>query len=86
MDAAERALLADFLEGGGALFLSGTEVGWHLDDQGGDPDFYNQVLRADYAGDDAGTYQVAPASGAIFGGLAPFRFDAPGMYDADYPD
>jgi hypothetical protein len=66
--------------------LSGTEVGYHLDDQGGDPDFYNQVLRADYAGDDAGTYQVAPASGAIFGGLAPFRFDAPGMYDADYPD
>jgi hypothetical protein len=86
LDATERAQLTDFLQGGGALFLSGTELGWHLDEQGADRDFYNQVLRADYAGDDAGTYQVAPASGAIFGGLAPFRFDAPGMYDADYPD
>jgi len=86
LDATERALLTDFLRGGGALFLSGTEIGWHLDDQGGDPDFYNHILRADYAGDDAGTYRVAPASGAIFGGLDPFRFDTPGMYDPDYPD
>jgi hypothetical protein len=86
LDATERALLTDFLHDGGALFLSGTEVGWHLDGQGGDPAFYNDVLRADYVGDDAGTYQVAPASGSVFAGLASFRFDAPGMYDADYPD
>ena len=86
LDATERAGLTQFLGDGGALFLSGTEVGWHLDDQGGDPDFYHNVLRSAYAGDDAGTYAVAPASGSIFAGLAPFRFDAPGMYDADYPD
>ena len=86
LDATERALLAEFLDGGGALFLSGTEVGWHLDDQGGDPDFYNAHLRADYVGDDAETYEVAPAAGSIFEGLATFRFDAQGMYDADYPD
>ena len=86
LDATERALLAEFLDGGGALFLSGTEVGWHLDDQGADPDFYNAYLRADYVGDDAQTYEVAPASGSIFEGLATWRFDAPGMYDADFPD
>jgi len=86
LDVTERALLADFLGNGGALFLSGTEVGWHLDDLGADPAFYNDVLRADYAGDDAGTYDVAPAPGSIFEGLASFRFDAAGMYDADYPD
>ncbi len=86
LDATERALLAEFLGDGGALFLSGTEVGWHLDYLGADPDFYNAYLRADYAGDDAETYEVTPVTGSIFEGLGPFRFDAPGMYDADYPD
>ncbi len=86
LDATERTLIESFLGSGGALFLSGAEVGWHLDYQGGDPTFYNDVLRADYAGDDAETYQVAPVTGSIFEGLDAFRFDAPGMYDADYPD
>jgi hypothetical protein len=86
LDTVERALLADFVSAGGALFLSGAEVGYHLDFVGADETFYNNVLRADYAGDDAETYGVVPASGSIFEGLAPFRFDAPGMYDADYPD
>jgi len=86
LDAKERALLEAFLDGGGALFLSGTEVGWHLDHLEGDPDFYNSVLRADYVGDDAETYEVNPVTGSIFEGLASFQFDAQGMYDADYPD
>ncbi len=86
LDATERALLADFLAEGGALFLSGSEVGWRLDAQGDDVDFYNQVLRAEYVADDAGTYTVEPVVGSIFEGLGPIHFDAPGMYDADYPD
>ena len=86
LDGTERALLGDFLAGGGALFLSGSEVGYHLDGLGADPSFYNTALRADYVGDDAETYQVAPVPGSIFEGLDPFRFDAPGMYAAEYPD
>ena len=86
LDATERALLTEFLDGGGALFISGSELGWHLDDQEGDPDFYNAYLRADYAGDDAETYEVAAVAGSIFDGLGSFNFDASGMYDADYPD
>ncbi|MFQ6100273.1 MAG: fibronectin type III domain-containing protein [Anaerolineae bacterium] len=86
LNATERVLLEAFLDGGGALFLSGAEVGYHLDYLGADPGFYNARLRADYAGDDAESYEVAPASGSIFEGLPPFRFDALGMYDADYPD
>jgi N-acetylmuramoyl-L-alanine amidase len=86
LDATERALLTDFLGGGGALFLSGAEVGWHLDYLEAAPSFYDAVLRADYAGDDAETYEVAPSPGSIFDGLGNVRFDAPGMYDADYPD
>ncbi|MBN1814384.1 MAG: fibronectin type III domain-containing protein [Anaerolineae bacterium] len=86
LDATERALLATYLDGGGALFISGAEIGWHLDFLGGDPAFYTGYLHAGYAGDDAGTYQVGPALGSIFAGLALFRFDASGMYDPDYPD
>ncbi len=84
----EQGLLGTFLDGGGALFISGAEIGWDLDYLGsaGDRSFYNNYLRADYVGDDAGTYQVAPVPGSIFDGLPSFRFDAAGMYDADYPD
>jgi hypothetical protein len=88
LNAAEQALLSGFLNGGGALFISGSEIGWDLDYWGSVTDraFYNGYLRADYAGDDAGTYQVSPAGGSIFDGLPSFRFDMPGMYDPDYPD
>ncbi|HEC33886.1 MAG TPA: hypothetical protein ENI37_04140 [Chloroflexi bacterium] len=86
LSAAERSALANYLDSGGALFISGAELGWDLDDQGRDPVFYNTYLRADYAGDDAGTYEVVPTAGGIFDGLGSFRFDAPGEYDADYPD
>jgi len=86
LDPTERALLQAYLDGCGALFLSGTEVGWHLDGLGADPNFYRTVLRAQYIADDAGTYVVTPTAGSIFAGMPPFRFDAPGMYDPDYPD
>ncbi|MBN1179877.1 MAG: fibronectin type III domain-containing protein [Anaerolineae bacterium] len=88
LNAVEQALLGSYLDGGGSLFISGTEIGWDLDYLGSTADrtFYNGALRASYAGDDAGTYTVAPAAGSIFEGLAAFRFDAPDEYDADYPD
>jgi hypothetical protein len=84
LDATERGLLHAFLTGDGALFISGSEIGYHLDFAGGDPSFYNDVLHADYAGDDAGTYNVYGVS-SPFAGLS-FSFYAPGMYKADYPD
>jgi uncharacterized repeat protein (TIGR01451 family) len=83
---AERDRLEAFLDGGGGLFISGTELGWHLNDLEAAPHFYHERLRADHVADDAETYTVAPVDGALFAGLAPFRFDAPGMYDPDYPD
>jgi N-acetylmuramoyl-L-alanine amidase len=88
LNGTEQARLRDFLDGDGALFISGSEIGWDLDNLGSwaDRDFYNRYLRANYVGDDAATYQVAPASGSIFAGLSAFGFDTPGMYDTDYPD
>jgi hypothetical protein len=88
LSASERALLRGFLAGGGALFISGSEIGYHLDlgGIGADPAFYADVLRAEYAGDDGDSYCVSPASGSIFSGSGGFRFDADGMYDPDFPD
>jgi N-acetylmuramoyl-L-alanine amidase len=86
LDAVERGLLGMYLDDGGALFISGAEIGWHLDFVGHDPGFYHTYLRAEYNGDDAGTYQVSSVSGSLFDGLSSFRFDAAGMYDPDYPD
>jgi hypothetical protein len=78
--------LAAFLEAGGALFLSGSEIGWDLVHYRDDAGFYNETLGAAYAGDDAVTHEAAPAPGGVFEGLPPFRFDAAGEYGADYPD
>jgi hypothetical protein len=90
LDSTERALLQAWLGGGGGrgLFITGAEIGWDLEAQGAAPAFYNGTLRADYVGDDAGTYQAQGATGSIFHGVAQFDFSpaAGAPYDADYPD
>jgi len=83
----ERALLAAYLDGGGKLLISGAEIGYDLVEYGRDPAFFRDYLRAEYRGDDAGTYQFSGVPGGIFEGLAG-RFDdsTGGAYDVGYPD
>jgi N-acetylmuramoyl-L-alanine amidase len=83
-DAAEQAALATHLANGGALFVSGAEVGWDLATRENGPDFYRTYLGADMAGDDAGTYLVTPTAEGIFAGLGDIEFRD--NYDADFPD
>jgi hypothetical protein len=89
---AEQSAVSGYLAQGGRLFASGAEIGWDLDRTSGptaaDRAFYNSALRADYASDDAGTYNVTAAGGSIFAGLAAFAFDnaAGATYDVDTPD
>lgn len=87
-DATEQSLLQAYLEGGGKLFVSGSEIGWDLDYSGNGAAFFNGSLRADYAGDDAGTYSVTASSGGVFAGNAALTFDdgSHGEYDCNYPD
>ncbi len=86
---AEQAAVENYLENGGKLFVTGSEIGWDLWAQGDTTDhlFYYNYLKANYLGDDAGTYNVAPVPGGIFDGIGNFSFDdGRWHYDVDYPD
>ena len=85
-DVAEQAATAAYLSQGGKLFLSGAEIGWDLDNLNNGRSFYNNSLRADYASDDAGTYNVTGNGGSIFAGIN-FAFDDGSIfYNAEFPD
>lgn len=89
ISAAERALLADYLDGGGRLLISGAEIGYYLARPGAgvDPAFYNGYLKSQYVGDDAATYSFAGLPGGPFSGISgDFGDGTDGYYDVDYPD
>ena len=85
-DATEQSKVEAFIAGGGHLFLSGSEIGWDLDQANNGRTFYESTLKANYSADDANTYNVTVAAGSIFAGLN-FSFDnGTEFYNTDYPD
>src|SRR6185503_11318765 len=50
-DATEQSLVNSYLNAGGKLFVSGSEIGFELEGSGVAPAFYNGQLRADYQAD-----------------------------------
>ena len=85
----EQSMVKTYLENGGNLFVSGSEIGYDLIEKGdaGDSSFYHNYLKAEYQGDDAGTHTVVGVAGSIFEGFGPFEFDDGSWhYDVDYPD
>jgi Zinc carboxypeptidase len=86
----EQDLVEAFLEGGGNLFVSGSEIGWDLDSQGDATDraFYSTYLCADYVKDDIDDYDVDGSGGAGIFGTRTIRFDegSRGIYRVVYPD
>ncbi len=93
ISASEQAALADYLEGAGALFVSGAEVAWDLDPMGNsaataaDRTFSSTWLRASYVGDDAESF-VVEGSGVFAGRTHNERlgFYTPGQIFVAYPD
>jgi N-acetylmuramoyl-L-alanine amidase len=83
----EQIALQHYLDNGGALFISGAEIGYDLSKNNGAA-FYAGTLKAIYGGDDADTYSVTATPGGILAGLDTFSFDdgTHGAYDADWPD
>lgn len=90
----EQVRLKTFLQNGGKLFVSGSEIGWDLQrGSTADASFYNDFLKAQYIADApngrSGTYySTVPLNGTILEGLNPFSFDdgTHGTFDVDWPD
>ncbi|MFQ6677078.1 MAG: glycosyl hydrolase family 18 protein [Fidelibacterota bacterium] len=90
----EQDLVQTYLENGGFLFVSGSEIGYDLSAQGTSTDkaFYLDYLKAVYISDAAGghqgTYSGFGTSGSIFEGINNITFDngSNGTYDVDWPD
>ncbi len=82
----EQAMVSSFINGGGDIFVTGSEIGWDLDNLNNGRSFYNGTLGGDYVSDDAGTYNVTGAAGSVFAGLS-FSFDnGTQFYNTDFPD
>ncbi len=87
-DPTEQSLVETYLQGGGALLATGTEIGWDLEAKSGGVGFLHDTLGADYVRDDAGV-RVANAPGSSpFSSVGPIRLHdgTDGGYDAAYPD
>lgn len=81
----EQAIATAYVQGGGRLIVSGSEVAYELGSLGQGEVFLNDILGAEYAGDDAGTSQAA-GFGAL-SGVGAFGFGGAGApYPEDYPD
>ena len=85
----EQQKIMEFLEQGGRILISGSEIGYDLEASGSDSDiaFYHNYFKADYIVDDALSYGTTGPSNGIFAGIAnSFDDGSHGTYDVDYPD
>ena len=88
LSAEERGALEAYVEAGGLLVMSGSEVVWALADQGSADEkaFAAEVLGAGLSSDDAGTYEVVGAAGSPLAGVSWTSFYAPDGMDIMFPD
>jgi D-alanyl-D-alanine carboxypeptidase len=98
--AAEQTLVSSYLQGGGALLASGSEIAWDLDRISGptasDRAFIKDRLgagyddaRTDALNDDAATATVTGSPAGPFAAFPAITFDqgqGGGLYAADFPD
>jgi hypothetical protein len=93
----EQTFVTAYLQQGGELFTSGSEIGWDLDHSGttSDKSFYNNYLKASYVADSPGGVAgicyaslMQPLGNSIFGFTDSLKFDngTHGTYNVNYPD
>lgn len=87
--AADQFRLMDYLEAGGKVFISGSEIGYDIDGSATEEKIrYQELLKARYQGDLAGSNRVIGETGTVFEGLD-FEYGTmtgPDLYIEDYPD
>lgn len=83
---AEQTKIAGFIENGGALFVSGAEIGWDLDYKGDTADkaFFNETLNAKYVADESGLYTFFGADDLST--VSGWFDDGTYIYQAEYAD
>jgi C1A family cysteine protease len=82
------AALSSFLDGGGALLITGQDIGWQLNYYGDPADlaFYNDYLHADFIQDDSGYRSLAGVPGDPVGNGLSFGIGGgDGSGDQDWP-
>jgi N-acetylmuramoyl-L-alanine amidase/PKD repeat protein len=82
----EQSRVVAFLEAGGKLFVTGSEIGWDLVEKGSesDKDFYRDYFKANYLADGGGGR--SPASGLFGSGFDDLILHFGEVYPEDYPD
>ena len=85
----EQNFVKSYLQQGGNLFISGSEIAWDLDNLGSttDRNFIRNYLKVSYVQDDAGSYEVHGQTNTVFENLA-LNYDNGnyGVYEENYPD
>lgn len=84
----EQLRLLKYLQNGGRLFISGSEIGYDLA-RAGRPDasLYAQLFRSSFQGDDSGVRSCVGVAGTAFAGLTfPFGAVTSDTYIEDFPD
>jgi hypothetical protein len=92
VNAAERAAIAAYLEGGGNLFISGQDIGWDIFDPGGysfsgeAQDWYHNYLGAHYITDDTADHTLTGVFGSPIGRDLSFNIEGgTGANNQAYP-
>ena len=85
----EQNFVKSYLQQGGNLFISGSEIAWDLDNLGSttDRNFIHNYLKVSYAQDDAESYEVHGQANTVFENLI-LNYDNGnhGVYEENYPD
>lgn len=90
--AVEQNKVATYLNNGGKLFVTGSELAWDLEGEStatsSDTQFLRQYLKSKYVEDDANTYFAVGVDSTLFSGIN-ITFGVTGTgspYTEDYPD
>ncbi|MCT4581188.1 MAG: T9SS type A sorting domain-containing protein [Flavobacteriales bacterium] len=95
LDQTEQIKIQNYLDQGGYLFISGSEIGWDLQHLGSNSDttFYHQYLKAAYIEDAPNNaansvYSCSSTPYGIFNSIPTLQFDdgTNGTYNVDWPD
>lgn len=64
VDEGDRTALASYLDAGGSLFITGQDIGWDMNDQGGAAyQWYRNYLHATFINDDTNDYTLSGVPG-----------------------